>query len=876
VLNIGTRIGPYEILAPLGAGGMGEVYRARDARLNREVALKLLPPLLAADPERLARFRREAQTLAALNHPHIAAIFGLEDADGQLALAMELVDGPPFQGPFPFDDAVPLALQICEALEYAHERGIVHRDLKPANLRLSSDGSLKLLDFGLAKALAADGASAAHLANSPTLTHMASLPGLILGTAAYMAPEQAKGKPVDRRADIWAFGCVLFEMLAGAPAFNGETVTDVLAAVVTAEPDWSRLPAATPPHIRALLQRTLKKDPRQRLQAIGDARILLQEPAAAALPSAPSRAPNPLARLAPWALVLALAALLAAAWLRRPVPASPPGLQFTLAPPADVLPGLSFALSPDGTQLVFEARSHGKQSLWLRRLDALSFAPIAGTEGGQFPFWSPDSHSIAFFAQGALRRVDLRTGNLQSLCPVATGGARGGSCAPDGTILFTPDVTQPIMRIPAAGGTPTRATSFSLVKDEGSDRWPFFLPDGRHFVYSIESSGQGAAHIAVGSLDSGASTLLMPLPADSDVQYAAGHLLYSLNGGLVAQPFDPARLAVTGPPRTVAPQINPEGTAGPTGYTPFSVASGLLAVRSSSAGFSQLIEVDRAGKLLRAIAPPGQYLGPALSPDGRMIAVAIPDAEVGTDSLWLVDASTGTRSRFTLDPGDHVGPAWSPDGQWIYYSANAGQGYKIMRKAANGAGSPELVQPSSDVQGVDNISRDGKFLLYDDTAKLTSTDVWALPLGVANPRPQPVARTPARENGGTFSPNGRWVAYETDANHGGDYEVFVTDFPAHASHWQISNAGGYWPQWSADGRELVYFSGATLMSVPVIVGPVPQFGPPRPLFDLHPPESLTESSASYSILPGSRGFLINQLDTDPSSAFTLTTSWLPR
>jgi serine/threonine protein kinase len=519
-LTSGTKLEPYEITGAIGAGGMGEVYRARDTRLGRDVALKVLPQAFARDAERVARFRREAQVLASLNHPNIAAIYGFEDSGGVHALVMELVEGPTLaeriaKGPIAVEEALPIAKQLCEALEYAHERGIVHRDLKPANIKLASNDAVKILDFGLAKALQGDAASG-DISSSPTITRMATQAGIILGTAAYMSPEQAKGKSVDRRADIWAFGCVLFEMLTGKMAFSGETVTDTLAAVIRAEPDWFLLPADTPQAIRQLLRRCLKKDAKQRLQSVGDARIAVEEVLSGASPEAASvsaegresRLRNQWSRALPWAataLLTIVAALLAIGYLwRAPQPA--PVIVSQILPP----PNQSFALggnsagppvlSPDGRKLAFAAMgSDGKQQLWVRSLDSSAAQPLAETDGAMYPFWSPDGGSLGFFADGKLKRIDASGGPPLTLCDAPNG--RGGAWNASGTILFTPDLTATVYRVPAAGGTPTEVVKPSL--NTGSNRWPQFLPDGKHFLFYDHSATDTREDSGtfVGSLD---------------------------------------------------------------------------------------------------------------------------------------------------------------------------------------------------------------------------------------------------------------------------------------------------------------------------------------------------------------------------------------
>ncbi|HXG89163.1 MAG TPA: protein kinase [Vicinamibacterales bacterium] len=521
MLNTGTRLGPYEIVAPLGAGGMGEVYRARDTKLNRDVAIKVLLPAVANDPDRLARFSLEAQVLASLNHPNIAHIHGIEESSGVTALVMELVEGEDLsqriaRGAIPLDEAWPIARQIAEAVEAAHEQGIIHRDLKPANIKVRPDGTVKVLDFGLAKALEPTAASSATAANSPTLSLHATQAGMILGTAAYMAPEQARGRPVDKRADVWAFGAVLYEMLTGARAFAGEDITDTIVAVMSKEPDWGRLPAGTPSRVRGLIRRCLEKDVKRRLQAIGEARIHLgdlvsgaRDPGAdEALPTRATATPSS-SRGTRLAWVVAAVALLAAAglavpavrYLREAPPAAPPATRTEITTPVGGDP-LSFALSPDGTQIVFVAAGDGAPRLWLRSLSTTTAQPLAGTEGAAYPFWSPDSRSVAFFADGQLKRLDLGGGAPRALAAAPDG--RSGSWNTDGVVLFAPNSGSPLFRVAAAGGN---AAPVTTLDRQASHRWPVFLPDGRHFVFYAQG-GPDTRGIHLGTLDAGASTRL--------------------------------------------------------------------------------------------------------------------------------------------------------------------------------------------------------------------------------------------------------------------------------------------------------------------------------------------------------------------------------
>ncbi len=886
-LHRGTPLGIYEVLGAIGAGGMGEVYRARDTKLGREVALKVLPEGFAADPERLGRFEREAKLLASLNHPNIAAIHGFEDSGGVRALVMELVEGQTLaeriaKGPIPLDETLPMARQIAEGLEYAHERGIVHRDLKPANVKITPDGVAKILDFGLAKAIEGE-TPAGDISSSPTLTHMATQAGIILGTAAYMAPEQAKGRPVDRRADIWAFGCVLYEMLTGRRAFDGETVSDILAAVIRAEPDWSALPAMTPAPIRKLLKRCLQKEAKQRLQAIGEARIAIEETLsgttsdfASLYPTVAATAYSPGWRRAlPWLLAAACAALgiaVGAAYFGHGERLEPT-LRFAIGPPANGDLGTSLALSPDGTRLAFVATVNGKRMLWLRPLDSLEAQPISGTEGAEFPFWSPNGKSIGFFADDKLKRVDLGSGSVGTLSAVII--PRGGSWGANGTIVYSPGISSQLMKIAASGGPASPATVFDSARQDEGYRWPFFLPDGKHFLF-LEERGNGARPaIEVGSTGSTKAQPLVNLPADSGMVYAAGYLLYSKGGSLEAQPFDPNTLKVTANATMIAPNVTPVGETGPTGYVALSAAgNGLLVYRNIVSRVSQLTLVDRNGKTLGAIGPARGYSSPHLSPDGKKIAVAVPDPDnPGESSLWIVDVATGSLTRLTYDKHDNVFPIWSPNGRWIYFQSNVSGPYNTYRKRADGSGPRQLVRRSADLEGGTSFAEDGKNLLFDDVSPETGADIWYLPLQ-AGAKAKVFLRTPADEEDGVFSPDGKWVAYESNENGPSDFEVFVAPFPPNGSKWQVSTNGGYWPLWGRDGHELFFISGGELMAAKVIPGASFQFQGPQPLFPIQPPEDDITATEDYSVFPGGQKFLLNQLvNTGANLPITAVTNW---
>jgi eukaryotic-like serine/threonine-protein kinase len=612
-LTTGTKLGTYEIVGPLGAGGMGEVYRARDAKLKREVALKVLPDALSRDGERLQRFQREAEVLASLNHPHIAAIHELAEFGESRFLVLELVEGETLaerlaRGPVPIDEALEIASQILLALEAAHDKGIVHRDLKPANIKQTRDGT----DFGLAKVR--EGGDGQSLSSSPTM--MTAATGIIMGTAAYMSPEQAKGKEVDRRSDVWAFGCVLYELLTGRAVFGGETVGEVLGAIFRAEPDWSRLPAETPESIRRLLRRCLQKDRKLRLRDCGDARIEIEDAKTGSRASEVPRASRRREWLA-WAsaAAFALVAVLAIAWALRPAPPARE-LRLDIATPPTTDP-ISLAISPDGQKLVFAATSDGRTGLWVRSLDSASAKPLAGTDYATFPFWSPDSRSVGFFADSKLKRIDVDGGFVQTLATVAAG--RGGAWSPEGVIVFAPTGVGTIFRIPAAGGEMVAMTQLQRP-EQFNHRFPQFLPDGRHFLFYVQGTPD-AGGVYVGRID-GSETRRLTNADAAAVYSSSGHLLFVRQGTLFAQDFAPDRLTLTGSPFRVSERIAVHARSFVAALS--ASAAGPIVYRTGSSGMQrQFVWLDRSGAELGKVGEPdnAEPTSPSLSPDGRRVAM---------------------------------------------------------------------------------------------------------------------------------------------------------------------------------------------------------------------------------------------------------------
>ena len=898
-LATGSRLGPYEILALVGSGGMGEVYRARDAKLGRDVALKVLPEAFARDAERMARFQREAKVLASLNHPNIASIYGLEDSGATHALVMELVEGPTLadrirSGPIPISEALPIAEQMCEALEYAHERGIVHRDLKPANVKVTNDDAVKVLDFGLAKALEGD-ASSIDIANSPTVSRMATQAGVLLGTAAYMSPEQAKGKQVDRRADIWAFGCVLYEMLTGKMAFRGESVTDTLAAVIKEEPDWSQLPAGTPIRVRVLLQRCLQKDPKQRLRDIGDARISLDE----VLSGAPDASLAGVARIAaplwrrplPWALFAATLAIALAVlgWAYMRVinaPARTAELtRFQIPLTVNSAPGGgNFALSPDGRQLAFAVTgSDGVSRLWIRSLDSLEARPLLGSESPEFPpfFWSFDSRYIAFDAGGKLKKIDVSGGGAETLCDLSC-NAIGGSWNPDGVIIFGLNPGS-LMRVSANGGPASPLTTLDSSRNETNHAYPSFLPDRRHFIYLRRSETPESSGVYVGSLDARPEEQDSKrlLATDSGPAYVPsadpgfGQVLFIRDGTLMAQPFDARRLELSGEPVTVADQV---GTLLDRGL--FSASTnGVLVYKTGAGGVSQqLTWFDREGKVLGTAGEPGTYLTLALSPDGTRAAVGRFDRN---PALWLVDFSRGTSTRFTFGPSSGRRGIWSPDGSRIIFASAPSGVFDLYQKLASGVKDEELLLKSSENKYPSSWSSDGHFLLYQvSDPKTTKTDLWVLPLG-GDKKPFPFLRTEFSSYDGQFSPDGRWVAYVSDES--GRDEVYVRTFSpdstAAASEtggkWLISPNGGSQPRWRRDGKELYYLApDRKVMAVEIATNAVFQAGVPKALFQTPPPFAVTAYLQLWDVTPDGKRFLfVGPVEQTGQPPFTVVLNW---
>ncbi len=855
----GTKLGPYEILAPIGAGGMGEVYRARDTKLKREVALKVLPTSFASDPERMARFQREAEVLAALNHPNIAQIYGIEDR----ALVMELVPGESLKGPLPLETVLDYAKQIADALEAAHEKGIVHRDLKPANIMITPAGVVKVLDFGLAAV--AQSSDPSDPVNSPTLTISPTRAGMILGTAAYMSPEQARGKAVDKRADIWAFGVVLYEMLTGKRLFEGETISDTLAAVLKTEPDLSQVPAK----VRRLLKKCLEKDPKKRLRDIGDAWELLEEPPQV---TAPSR--SRLGYVA-WGVAGMLLVALGALTFLHFRETSPPEqtLRYTIAAPegSEVH---SFAISPDGRSFVIAAAVKGKRQLWLRAMEALQAQPMPSTEGAMYPFWSPDSRYIGFFAQGKLKKVAAGGGPAQSLCDAPNG--RGGSWGRDDVIVFSPNTNNSlIQRVAAAGGIPVDVT-----KANGNVRHPVFLPDGRHFLYLLLGGTAEKSGLHVSSLDgtenrrvlTDLSSAVFAPPAASD---RTGHILFVRENTLMALPFNAASAQVSGDVFPVA-----EGVSLTTSntYLPASVSENgvLLYATGGAAGeINQIGWYDRTGKSLGSVGAFGAVWEPAISPDEKSVAFRRRTNTI--NDLWVRDLSRGTETRLTTNnAATNVAPSWSPKGERVVFASNQESGINnLFQKAASGSGQDEPLLRNNVPDVPSQWSRDGRFVVYQEDDPKNKHDLWVLPIegDTGDRKPIPFLRTEFDELLGQLSPDNHWMAFTSDRT--GRREVYVRPFPPGGGEWTISIAGGQQPRWRGDGKEL-FFVAADGKMMAVAVKPVAaarasfEAGSPVELFDAHIVNSGNGNLFEYDVTSDGKRFLIDTTSVAAGAAATPT------
>jgi serine/threonine protein kinase len=882
-LTAGVQLGAFTIISPIGAGGMGEVYRARDAKLGRDVALKLLPEAMAYDVQLMARFEREAHMLASLNHPHIAAIHGVEETDGHRALVMELVEGQTMAdriagGPIPLEEALFLALGIADALAYAHDKGIVHRDLKPANIKVTPDERVKILDFGLAKAMTESSGSSPDSTTLPVTTNA----GMVLGTAAYMSPEQARGQEVDRRTDVWSFGVVVYEMLTGDRPFGGLTVSDTLSAVLRESPDLERVPV----RVRQLVSACLEKDPRKRLRDLGDVRLLTG--AASGEPGAPSitEASQESSRRPLWprallwagaAMLFTVVAVFALAYFRA-YPKPEATIRSLISPPE----GESFAfigfnggplLSPDGARLVFPAwDASGNEALWMRPLDSLTAERLEGTEGASYPFWSPDSQHVAFFQDGKLKKINATGGPPVLVCDAPN--PRGGTWGRADLIVFASRLGGGFESVPASGGKPAPVASRKGSGPAFSNRWPEFLPDGKHFLYlSGDLSAAGTSDLGIYIGEIGSSETKFLLQADSDALYVSpGYLLFLRGETLMAQRFDADDQKLVGEVLPVAQHV-----ASPALFRQglFSVSgTGLLVYETAATHYSDKITwFDDKGKQLAEIGEPGAF-DLSLSPDGKQLAYVM-QKQTGAknDDIWLMDLQRGVQTRFTFGPADNKLAVWSPDGARIAYSANHQARYKLYVASASGSGVTEpLIESDADEYPTD-WSRDGRYiaLTFSDWKGQTNDGIWVLPL-FGDHKPFPYLQSPFNKTGAVFSPDGRWLAYASDES--GKLEVYLSPFPNRRGKWQVSRGGGDQPEWNRDGNTLYYVApGGKMIEASVKEnGATVVVGEPRQLFQqARGANSL--GARSYCVTRDGSRFLVAKAPQNVASPLTLVTNW---
>jgi eukaryotic-like serine/threonine-protein kinase len=919
----GRRLGVYQLQERIGSGGMGEVYRAHDTRLGRDVAIKILPDGFSADPNRQARFEREARVLAALNHPNIGAVYGFEEGvteSGETVrgIILELIEGETLRErvrrrPLSIGEAVVIATQIADALDVAHEKGIIHRDLKPANIKIAPDGMVKVLDFGLAKTIGDDAPFTQSVVPGKTVE------GTILGTAAYMSPEQARGQRVDKRTDIWAFGCMLFEMLTGRAPFARETMSDTLAAILEAEPEWHWLPSSTPPHILRLLERCLAKDMKRRIRDIADARIELEEPvidsSSVARDRMDARTQPGLTttltsrRLAWWlgawiaegssgavaaampprraglAWIIAATSIVAAASVVATLATASyftaskdtaATIRFDVSPPdGTTFPSAApfFAVSPNGRWLAFTASDASrKHSLWVRSFEGVAARPLAGTDGANDPFWSPDSRFIAFFADGKLKTINISDGSLQNVCDAPTVRfVRGGAWSGSGVIVFQMDSLGPLYGVSASGGTPAPVTMLDQSRMERSHKSPSFLPDGMHFLYS--ALGRRGDGVFLGSLDSPEGKRL--LEAESNAVYTSGHVLFGLNGALMAQRFDLRKLQVSGEPLRIVEQVH---------FNPITVVAafsasdtGVLAYYAGTdSDLTQSTWIDRTGKTLASIGEPRLHLASNLSRDGTKIAVDRRDPQTGNWDIWLMDAARGATARLTTHPAPDTYPVWSPDGSRIAFASSRddpGTEFDtVYLKESNGSSDeqPILKMPQLHLHPLD-WSLDGRYVLLERFQPKKSKDLWILPM-FGNRTPVPFLETEFDELAGQFSPDGHFVAYAS--NETGRFEVYVRTFSGSAGKWPISVGGGSHPRWSRDGKEIFYLSAdRALMAVAVSTKGPFEAGTPRKLFQTPFGPDVRESRHPYAVAPSGKQFLMMVPSQSPSAPITVTVNW---
>jgi Tol biopolymer transport system component len=884
-LAAGTRLGPYEILAPIGAGGMGEVYKAKDTRLGRDVAVKVLPTHMSSSAELRQRLEREAKTISQLSHPHICTLFDVGHQDGTDYLVMEYLEGETLadrlgKGALPIEQSLRIGVEIAGALDAAHRSGIIHRDLKPGNVMLTKSG-VKLLDFGLAKLAAPDKSAVSQATSLPTALQESqplTTRGTILGTFQYMAPEQLEGGEADARSDIFAFGCVLYEMLTGQKAFTGKSQASLIGSIMNTDPPpISSIQPMIPASLDRIVKGCLSKEPEHRWSTAHDVMLQLQwiaEGGSLAGVPAPVVARRKNREKLAWAVAAAAllgVAALAVGFVRR-APKPPRLVRFEVATPEDIVALDAPRLSPDGQYLAFNATdAEGKTRIWLRSLSALAPQPLAGTEGTGRVFWSPDSRFLGFFAEGKLKKVEISGGPPQKVCDAPTGA--DGSWSVEGVILYDGRGTDPIHRVSAAGGVPVVQVKAEAARKETEVGWPEFLPDGRHFLYMTTGQKIEDSFYRIGSLDSKESKLLAP--AQTLVTYAPpGHLLFVRDRTLVAQPFDAKSLKTTGEPVPLAEKIGVDSV----GLARFSVSrEGTLAYRTGESG-TRLLWIDRSGKELETTGEAGDSRNPALSPRGDRLAFGLNDPRGGSD-IWVRDLTRGVNSRLTFGAGDENWPIWSPDASRIVFGVDRGGPSDLFEKSADGTGEEKEVFKSDSFTIPNDWSRDGRYIAFSKLASAaeaaraghdTGFDIWVLPT-FGDRKPIPVVQSPFAEFGAVFSPDGRFIVYTS--NESGREEVYARSFPGPGGKWQVSTAGGSDAHWRADGKELFYRApDQKVMAVEIKTGAAFEVGVPRALFlgRFQPGNARNRYVPSAD---GQRFLLVAPLGRDAMAPTTIVLNW---
>jgi eukaryotic-like serine/threonine-protein kinase len=878
-LSPGTRLGPYEVLAPIGAGGMGEVYQARDTKLDRDVAIKVLPESVSRDADVLARFEREAKAVAALSHPNILGIFDFGTHGGTAYAVMELLEGETLRskvdaGALSQRRAVEYALQIARGLAAAHEKGIVHRDLKPDNIFVTQDGRIKILDFGLAKTAVARRGDGSDTRSPTGLAY--TEPGTVMGTVGYMSPEQVKGVPVDHRCDIFSFGTVLYEMLSGRRAFQRETAAETMTAILREDPpELSASSLSVSPALDRIVRHCLEKSPEQRFRSADDIAFSLQfltEGSGSTVLRAPRLSDRRVPRGLLWGIAGLLAGAIAGSVLtnaRRSARISPiRPVRFEVAGPQEQPVVGTVALAPDGSRLAFTAREPGGSALlWIHTIEDSKDRMLRGTEGAQLPFWSPDGGSVGFFANGELKRIAISGGPPQTLAAVTT-EVRGASWSGDGRIVFAPTFFGPLVQVSASGGKVTPATTLDKGRNVGTHRWPWFLPDGRHFLYyASQSTGQEPGEIFVGDLGSG-NVKHITQSSSLAVYASPGYLLFTRGSALVAQLFDVGRLEARG-------EATPLGVDLPAN----SATSGLRALSASMEGTlcwhtqpsatSQPALFDRQGRETGRLAEAATWYYPRLSPDGQRLAIARALGETTVEDTWMIDIARNVATRMTLDPADEAVVIWSSDGtRLVFNSDRKGASGDLYIMRADQPASEELLLASEAAKTPDSWSPDGRSLIFEVSTPQNRQDLWVLPLE-GDRKPVPFLATPFSELNARFSPDGRWVAYASDVS--GASEIYVRPFREPGGTWRVSSRGGRTPTWRGDGREIYYLAPDGMLIAAPVTGTAPfQTGTPAPLFKVGVPES---PDPQYDVFPDGKRFVVNQRISSREEPISVLVNW---